>query len=287
MLEELRASGHQVTSAPPSSHLDVTDRDAMEQLIMAAVPDGVIHLAGVAYAGDANRDPINAMRVNEGGTRTLFDALARRSQHPAVIVAGSSEVYGRPAANDLPLRESAPIHADSPYARSKFAQERAAVEAAKEHEMAVIVTRSFNMTGPGQRRDFVAPALASRLLEARRRGAGEIAVGNLEVRRDIGDVRDSVRAYRLLLEALAEGSAPSGASINVATGRSVTIRRVFEMLRDILGVSTQPRLDPSLTRASDAPEIVGDASTLRKLTGWTPTIPLERTLADLVADLAP
>ncbi len=147
------------------------------------------------------------------------------------------------------------------------------------------MTRSFNHTGPGQRPEFVAPALARRVLAARDGRRGEIVVGNLDVRRDFGDVRDVVRAYRLILEGLDAGTIESGSVLNVATGRSMAIRDLLTAIADIVGVGIRPVRDASLVRADDPPEIVGDASRLRELTGWQPSIPIRRTLEDLVADL--
>jgi nucleoside-diphosphate-sugar epimerase len=120
------------------------------------------------------------------------------------------------------------------------------------------------------------------VLEARRSGRREVAVGNLDVSRDIADVRDVVRAYRLLIEGLARGSIVSGTVVNVATGKGVTIRWVFETICRIVGVTARPEVDPSLLRPDDPPVMVGDPARLTRLTGWTATIPLERTLRDLV-----
>jgi GDP-4-dehydro-6-deoxy-D-mannose reductase len=150
----------------------------------------------------------------------------------------------------------------------------------------VVVTRSFNHTGPGQRLDFVAPALVSRVLEARRTGTRDVAVGNIDVRRDLGDVRDVARAYRLLLEGLTHGDVPSGTIVNVATGQAVSIRRVLEIVCRAAGHEVQPKIDPGLLRQNDPPVIVGDHALLNGLTGWEPRVPLETTLADLVSSLA-
>lgn len=286
LIEELRSAGHEPVAAPPSRDLDITNRSAVSAFVKLVRPEAVAHLAGIAYAGDANRDPALALRVNEKGSRAVLEVISRHSRVP-VLVAGSSEVHGRPKPRDLPLRETAPLRAEAPYGRSKLAQERAALEIALATELPVVVTRSFNLTGPRQRPEFVAPALARRVLNARATGANEIAVGNVDVRRDMGDVRDAVRAYRLIIEALASGAVPSGTVLNVATGRSTSIRRVLEILCEIVGVSVRQRVDPSLVRENDPPEIVGDPTKLRQLTGWTPTIPLERTLADLVASIEP
>jgi GDP-4-dehydro-6-deoxy-D-mannose reductase len=285
MAAELTAAGHEVLAAPGHADLDIADREGVGSMVAAARPDGVVHLAGVAYGPDAARDPSEAGRVNVTGTRTLLDACADSAPRASVLVAGSSEVYGNPDPADLPLRENAPVRPSSPYGRSKAGQERVALDAGREAGLAVVVTRSFNHTGPGQRAEFVAPALANRILRARDEGAAEIAVGNIDVRRDISDVRDVVRAYRLLLEGLHAGRIPSSTVVNVATGRSVSVREVIALLSEIIGVQVAPTVDPQLVRAIDPPEIVGEASLLRSLADWEPTIPLRQTLEDLVASI--
>ncbi|MGI8704180.1 MAG: GDP-mannose 4,6-dehydratase [Candidatus Limnocylindrales bacterium] len=285
LVAELAAAGHEPISAPASGALDITDAAAVSRLVADAQPEAIAHLAGVAYARDAARDPDYAFAVNEGGTRNVVAAAAAVSVAIPVLVSGSSEVYGRPESSDLPLREVAPLRTDQPYGRSKLAQERAAIEMGKELGVPVVVTRSFNHTGPGQRLEFVTPALAGRVLEARRRGAGSVAVGNLDVRRDIGDVRDVVRAYRLLIEALVANRLPGGLVVNVATGQAVSIRDILSKLAQLLGVDIEPSVDSSLVRELDPPLIVGDASRLRALTGWVPTIRLETTLADMLDSL--
>jgi GDP-4-dehydro-6-deoxy-D-mannose reductase len=225
------------------------------------------------------------MAVNEAGTAAVMRAAAALQGAAVVLVSGSSEVYGLPRPEDLPLRENAPLRATLPYGRSKLAQERTALALGRSEAVPLVVTRSFNHTGPGQRRDFVAPALTHRVLEARRSGQREVAVGNLDVSRDMADVRDVVRAYRLLIEGLADESIASGTVVNVATGRAVTIRWVFETICRIVGVTARPEVDPSLLRPDDPPIIVGDPARLTRLTGWTAAIPLQQTLRDLVTSV--
>lgn len=210
---------------------------------------------------------------------------AARQRSVPVLVSGSSEVYGRPLEGVLPLTEASPLRADQPYGLSKRAQEIAALEEGAAGEVPVVVTRSFNHTGPGQRESFVAPALARRVVDAKRRGLREISVGNLDVKRDIGDVRDVVRAYRLLVEGLAAGHVPGGTVVNVATGRAVAIRDLLDLIVRAAGAEVVPKVDAELVRPGEAPLIVGDASRLRALTGWEPTIPLERTVSDLVVSI--
>lgn len=288
LMLELAGAGHEPIGTPPEGELDIRDAEAVTEYVAAIRPDAVAHVAGLSYERDARDDPERAMAVNEGGTRAVLEAIGAVGHghyRPGILVTGSAAVYGRPDPEDLPLRESAPLRADTPYARSKLAQERVALERGAALRLPICVTRSFNHTGPGQRPDFLAPALARRVLEAGRTGGSTVPVGNLDVRRDIGDVRDVARAYRLLLEGLVEERVPGGSVANVATGRAVSIRQVLELIGEAAGIRPIPRVDPGLVRADEAPEIVGDATMLRRMTGWAPTIPLEQTLADVVASV--
>ena len=284
---ELVAVGHETVPAPSPDKLDITDRAGLVRWFSQpdGGPDAVVHLAGMAFAPDARDDPAEAFRVNVGGTIAVFEALRELGVRPPVLVTGSSEVYGAPRAEDLPLTESAPLNPRQPYAVSKVAQEAVAVEAGVRWGFPVVVARSFNHSGPGQRPVFVLPALAQRVVEARRGVSPVVVAGNVDVRRDIGDVRDVVRSYRLLLEAVEGGRIGNiPVVVNVATGRAETIRFLIEHLCTLAGIAPAIRVDPSLVRPDEPPEIRGDASLLTRLTGWRPEIALERTLADVLAE---
>jgi GDP-4-dehydro-6-deoxy-D-mannose reductase len=285
---ELAANGHEVVAAPGPDQLDITDREGLIRWFSSSGrPDGVIHLAGMAFAPDAYDDPTEAFRVNVAGTITVFEALRSLGIRPPVLVSGSADVYGMPQPEDLPLTEQAPLAPLLSYAVSKAAQEAVAVEAGIRHGFPVVVARSFNHAGPGQRPVFVVAAMARRVLAVQRGETVAIPTGNVDVRRDLSDVRDVVRAYRLLLEAAVGGSLGVPPTIvNVASGRVVTVRWVIEQLCALAGVKLALEVDSSLVRASDPVEIAGDSSLLTSLTGWRPTIPLEQTLADVLSDAA-
>ncbi len=285
LIEELRAAGHEAVGAPPSTALDITDQAAVTDLVARARPDAVAHLAGVSFSPDARRDPERAHAINAGGTRAVLEAVAHAGSGVPVLVVGSSDVYGVPRPGDLPLRESSPVATDQPYGRSKLAQERVAIELGAAHGIPVVVVRAFNHTGPGQRPEFVVPALAARIVVARERGSRTIRAGTVDVRRDLSDVRDVVRAYRLLLEHLSRARLPAGRQVyNVASGRAVAIRDVVDRLARLEGVELGIELDPALLRPDDPPEIRGDASRIAADVGWRPEIPLDVTLRDVLAD---
>jgi GDP-4-dehydro-6-deoxy-D-mannose reductase len=286
--QELRGNGHEVVAAPGPEVLDIADRSGLVRWLddPAGVPDAVIHLAGMAFSPDAGKDPAEAFRVNVGGTVALFEALREIGIRPPVLVSCSADVYGTPRPQDLPLREDAPLAPSGPYSLSKVAQEGAAAEASARYGFPVVVTRSFNHTGPGQRPVFVVPAMAQRVMAVKRGQATTIPAGNVDVRRDLTDVRDVVVAYRLLIEGAAQGTLGGRfAVINVASGEVVTVLYLIERLSALAGVTPVVESDQSLVRADDPGEIRGDATLIRQLVGWQPRIPLEQTLVDVLAAL--
>jgi GDP-4-dehydro-6-deoxy-D-mannose reductase len=285
---ELRAHGHEVIGAPGPELLDIADRPALRRWLAGAggPPDAVVHLAGMAFGPDANLNPAEAFRVNVGGTVALFEALRENGVLPPVLVSGSADVYGTPDRKDLPLTERTRLAPDSPYGLSKVAQEAVAVEASARYGFPVIVTRSFNHTGPGQRPVFVVPAMARRVMAVKRGQATVIPAGNLDVLRDLTDVRDVVVAYRLLLEASTRGELPDRCTIcNIASGQVVTVRSVIERLCVLAGVTAGVEIDRGLVRVGDPPEIRGDATLVNRLVGWEPRIPLEQTLVEVLSAL--
>jgi GDP-4-dehydro-6-deoxy-D-mannose reductase len=239
--------------------------------------DAVVHLAAVASSREARRDPGLAWSVNAAGTARLLEALgaARGSgRDPRVLVVSSGEVYGD--GPHRPRLESDPLAPQSPYAASKAAAELAALEVARRTGLTVLIARAFQHTGPEQTEVYVIPALIRRLSDARRTGAREIAVGNLDPVRDILDVRDVAAAYIALLE-----RAPAGI-YNVARGEGYALREILARLAALVGVEVTPVPDPSLARSGDIPHLVGDPGRIRNATGWTASYSIEQTLRDVV-----
>ena len=286
---ELAAAGHEVVAAAGNGdeRLDVRDAHALAAALDAARPEAIVHLAAIASATEAGAEPESAFAVTVGGTVNLLEAVRRLPAAPPVLVVGSSEVYGAPTSADLPLREDAPLRPRSPYALSKAAQEGIALAYGARHDWPLVVVRPFNHTGPGQRPAFVVPAIARRVLALQQGAAADIPVGNLDVMRDFTDVRDVVRAYRLVLEALSDGGLGRGGRVfNVCSGEAVSIRRMVELLCRAAGVEPRLRVDPALVRSADPPLIRGDAAALAAVTGWRPETRLEQTLADVWQEVA-
>ena len=281
LVPELAAAGHAVIEAPGSAELDLGGSPDLAPLVDEAKPEAVAHLASVTFLPDAERDPELAERVNVGGTEALFAALDAAGSNAAALVTSSADVYDPGA--PLPISEAAQIAPRSAYGRSKVAQEGVASAAARRGRQVTIV-RAFNHIGPGQRPEFVVPAFARRVLELKSGRTDSIPIGSLAARRDFTDVRDVVRAYRLLLERMAVAPPSSEARIlNVGSGRSVSMEEVLRALCSIAGVEPRTRVDKAQLRPNEILDRVADTTRLRSLVSWEPRIPLETSLRDVLA----
>lgn len=255
---------------------DVTDGDAMRRVLDDVRPEAVYHLAGASDVGGSWNHPVETFEANAVGTLNLLQACVESGVN-RVLVVTSADVYGRVTEEELPLRETAPLRPVSPYAASKVAADYVALQAYLGHGLATFRVRPFNHIGPGQTNRFVAPALAERIAVNEIEGNDVVPVGNLSPRRDFTDVRDVVRAYRLL----ALRGTP-GEAYNVCRGEDIAVR---DLAVRLVGLARKPmRLvpDPTLQRPVDIPVLRGDPSKLRAATGWEPQIPMEQTLEDLL-----
>ncbi len=275
LLRHLHDRGDEVVTFPDD--LDVRDVKALNDAVDDAAPEGVIHLAAQASVQSSWDDPTTTFEVNALGTLNLLGAIARSRPTTRVVVVSSAEVYGTLRPADLPVAEDAKFAPASPYAASKAAAELIGLQAWLGQGLPVVAARPFNHTGPGQRSDFVVPGLARQVADAVRQGAQELRTGNLNVRRDITDVRDVVRAYRLLLE-----SGHAGTAYNVCRGTSVSIEEVARRLLALAGADLPLVVDPARQRAVDQPDVRGDPARLQRATDWTPAIDLDRTLGDVL-----
>lgn len=238
--------------------------------------DAVVHLAARASVSDSLSDPVAVWAVNAVGTVRLLEAVERSREatgsDPAVLLVSTGEVYGR-GTGSAARREEDPVAPVSPYAASKAAVELAGLEAWRRTGLRVIVARPFPHTGPGQSPRFVVPAFIERIGAARRTRARSVPTGNLEPVRDFLDVRDVSEAYLRLLE-----RGEPGTVYNVASGRGIGLRQLFDRIAALVGCSVEPRPDDALARAADIPHLVGDARRLRAATGWSPRFTLDETL---------
>ena len=254
--------------------VDLLDGAAVRRAVSARPPTQVYHCAGAA-AAHGPRAARTALRANALGTGHLLTALRGLPAPPRVLVAGSALVY-RPSS--AALGETAPLGPVGPYGASKLEQERLALAAGGTGGPTVLLARSFTHIGPGQASAYAAAGFAAQIarIEA---GHAEavVSVGDLEARRDLTDVRDTVRAYRMLMA----GGTP-GRPYNVCSGTAHRIGDVLDALLALAAVPIAVRRDPARLRPGDHPVLLGDRSRITAELGWAPRRPLAETLADLL-----
>ena len=253
--------------------VDLLDARQVDAAVARARPSAVYHCAGEAHVGRAWDATESAFAINVRGTHNLLQSLEVAGRPARVLVPSSALVY---ETSDRAHSENHPVVPASPYALSKLAQEMLA--ARTNGPLAVTIARPFNHFGPRQDPFFVASGWARRIADIEAsRWEPEIAVGNLDVRRDLTDVRDTVRAYQLILE-----RGQPGRPYNVCTGQAIVIRELLERLLARARIPIAVKVDPARYRPNDTPVVLGDPSRLRDELGWTPSIPFDQTLDDLL-----
>jgi GDP-4-dehydro-6-deoxy-D-mannose reductase len=255
--------------------LDLCDRETVAAAVADAAPDLIYHLAGAAHVGAAWTSTAETLAVNVLGTHHLVLGARRARLAPRLFIPSSAYVY-RPSATAID--ESAPVHPDTPYGLSKLAQELVGLRACEEDGLPVVVARAFNHIGPRQDPSFSTSSFARQiaLIEA---GQAEpvLHVGNLAARRDLTDVRDTVRAYRMIVE-----RGTPGRIYNVCSGTAHPVGDVLQGLLRAAKVPIEVRVDSARLRPNDAPIVLGDCTRLRTELGWAPAIPFDDTLGALL-----
>ena len=254
---------------------DLLDPVGVTDLMSKIQPDYVYHLAGQADVKASWEDPLMTFRVNAEGTLNVLQAC-QLSNVKRVLCVSSAEVYGSVQKSELPITENHIINPSNPYAASKSAAEILCKQM-NSQDLQIMRARSFNHFGPGQKENFVAAALTKRMLLAQHLDQSEITVGNLETIRDFTDVRDVVRAYRLILT-----KGDGGNVYNVCSGIGRKISELATTLLNKIDSELELKLDPKLHRPSDTPVLIGDYSKLHERTGWEPLIEFDQTIEDTI-----
>ena len=251
--------------------VDLMDRHSLEHALAGIRPSVIYHCAGLPHVAESWTRSRQALEVNAFGTHLLLDSVTRRSLDPLVVVVSSALVY-RPTAEAMSERQ--PLAPADPYGVSKLAQEMAAARSGVRH----VIARPFNHAGPRQSPAFVMSSFARQIADIEAgRAAPVLRVGNLDARRDISDVRDTVRAY----EALASAGRCDQA-YNICCGTAYRIGDLLARLIDMAQVNVSVQQDPERMRPSDNPQVLGDPTRIATDTGWRAEIPIERTLGDLL-----
>jgi GDP-4-dehydro-6-deoxy-D-mannose reductase len=260
--------------------LNLLDRSAVEAVLQEFRPTRVLHLASVSSVAVSWKSPVESFQNNTNIFLHLLEGLRKFDLGARVLSVGSSEEYGRVGPEDLPLKETHPLAPGSPYGVARVAQEQLSKVFAEGFGQDIVMTRSFNHLGPGQKAQFVVSSFAKQMADAKKAGTKNftLTAGNTKVVRDFLDVRDVVRAYFDLFN-----RGVAGEVYNVCSGVGRSLDEVLALLADIAGLELRVETDPALVRPNELMEIVGSAEKIRAAVGWQPTVNFERSLNDLFA----
>lgn len=260
--------------------MDVRDREAMRAAVVAAEPDDVLHLAAQSFVPRSFEEPRETLEVNLLGTLSLLQALDAVGFGGRLVLASSGDVYGQVPEDALPVDEARAPAPRNPYAVSKVAAEQLCLQWHRAHGLDVMVARPFNHVGPGQAPRFVLPSLARQVVAvAEGHQPPVLEVGDIDTTRDFTDVRDIVAAYAAMFR---RGAA--GGTYVIASGQERRVRDLLGTMCRLLGISPEIRQDPARLRPAEQRRMCADASRLVRETGWTPRIPIETTLQDILKD---
>ena len=264
LMREFSAHGHDVIPFI----CDLTDPEAVKKTVEAEDFEAVVHLAGIAFVGEKDFHPF--YDVNQVGTFSLLEALRDHRPGCRVLVVSSANIYGD--AHGGAITEATPANPVNHYAVSKYAME---LGLPLFGDLDIVTVRPFNYTGIGQARNFLVPKIVDHF----RRGADVIELGNIDVARDIGDVRAVVAAYRGLIE-----NKDAHGIFNVSRGEATALRAILDAAETITGRTIEVRQNPEFMRANEIPMLCGDNTRLRTaLPGWSP-IPLTDTLEWMLSE---
>jgi GDP-4-dehydro-6-deoxy-D-mannose reductase len=258
---------------------DIRDSELVLDLVSRSRPEIVVNLAAITTVRETLERPRETYEIGIFGLFNLLTALRLRAFRGRFLLVSSSEVYGFPTSDELPLTEAAPLRPMSPYSVAKAAAEMLCHQWAQAGDFDILLVRPFTHIGPGQS-DRFAVAKFAREIAGIMTGHRPpiIKVGSLRATRDLTDVRDLVQAYDLILH-----RGQHGQIYNVCTGREIVMRDVLDELIRISGKVIEVAEDQTLLRKAEQQRLCGSYAALSAATGWAPEIPLNRTLSDVLA----
>jgi GDP-mannose 4,6-dehydratase len=257
---------------------DLRDLNSLVVLLREVRPDRIHHLAAQSYVDMSFTAPADTLNSNIIGTVNLMDAVRIVGINPRIHICSSSEVYGQVLPDEVPITEATPLRPASPYAVSKVGEDMIAFQYGISYKLDLVRTRMFTHTGPRRGDVFAESSFARQIAEIElNRQNGPVRVGNLNSVRTLADVRDAVRAYKLLLD-----KCPAGEVYNIGGKETMTVGDILETLKSLARVPIKHVVDPARLRPSDVTLQIPDTSKFQGATGWQPQIPANQTLRDLL-----
>jgi len=257
--------------------IDLNDKEHLKEVLYLTQPDYIFHLASDSSVSYSWHKPIESFQNNTNIFLNLVESARILDLKCRILSVGSSEEYGLVEENNLPLTELSPLNPVSPYAVARVSQELLSSIYSKGYGMNIIMTRSFNHIGPGQKENFVISSFAKQIMMYKKGIISSMSVGNVDIIRDFLDVRDVVKAYMLLME-----KGESGQIYNICSGIGNSLIDILNIMMSIASVKFDYTIYSSLLRPSDNPIIIGSNKKIVEHTGWLPNYSISDSLTDML-----
>lgn len=260
-------------------NIDLLNRAATDKIIDSFQPEYVLHLASVSSVAQSWHTPLDSFVNNTNIFLNLVEQIRLKQLPCRILSVGSSEEFGEVTELELPLTEEHPLKPLSPYAVARVSQEMLSKIYADGYSMDIVMTRSFNHIGPGQRDVFVISSFAKQLVQLSKEPSATktITTGNLAVIRDFVDVRDVVRAYYLLLK-----SGRRGEVYNICSGKGIVLKDIISTMSELLDINVNTLVNPALIRPNENKKVIGSYQKIKTELGWQPEIDTKKSLADII-----
>ena len=259
--------------------IDLLDRPTINDILTSFRPEYILHLASISSVAQSWHTPLDSFVNNTNIFLNLVEHIRVNNIDCRILSIGSSEEFGEVTENELPLTEEHPLKPLSPYAVARVSQEMLSKIYADGFNEDIVMTRSFNHIGPGQKDLFVISSFAKKLvlLKNSKSADNTIVTGNLSIVRDFVDVRDVVRAYYLLLR-----NGRKGEIYNICSGKGSVLKDIILKMSELLGLQIKIEVDPKLIRPNENKKVIGSYKKINDELGWKPEIPIEKSLSDII-----
>jgi GDP-4-dehydro-6-deoxy-D-mannose reductase len=251
----------------------------LEIAVVSFSPTHIVHLASFSSVSKSWDNPIDSFMNNTNIFLNIVEIIRKNKISCRLLSVGSSEEYGNVSDGCIPIKETMNLRPVSPYAIARVSQEMLSQCYVSSYGLDIVLTRSFNHLGPGQREIFVIPSFVKQILVAKKEGKLQVDLhtGDISIVRDFIDVRDVVKAYYKLLE-----KGISGELYNICTGIGRSLEDIINMLASLLEVKIRIKIEQDKIRPNDNKIIIGDNSKINSHTEWKPEITLADSLQDLI-----
>ena len=261
---------------------DINDKKGILDLFKEHTFDGVFHLAGLTHPPTSFIEPVQYFETNALGSINICDAIQKTNKDCVLMQCSTPEVYGI-CPSDKEIDESFPLRPMNPYGVSKAGADLYILERARNNEIKAFITRSGSHTGPGRPANY---SISSDAIQIAKILKGDqepkIRVGNLTSQRAVLDVRDIADAYYELMVSFLLDGIPNGEIFHISGKNLQEIGYYLDTMLEIYGLDAEKVIDDKLYRKIDIPIQILNSDKLTKYIDWTPNIPIEDTLRDLV-----